>query len=802
MLFCCCVVISKLFFNISNNKTNGLRVDYETAKAQFDRSGWRIISSSELTSESYAMKDRGLIRTARQDSPSSKFDPIINRLSSDQLVGSNFSIKPNRSSKLIEWDDDELNDHDILQLKDNQVANLNEVNKEQSFRFGPKDLPTSYLDDSPRFSRDNNKKTSSANKFNRLIYHGQLKQNNTKKVIDGIELHIRTHKPLIISRRSFGPPTASTNTIISPRDPDLNQDGYSTTNKDPNWATPIQSQESSGLSSDWRPLVVISRSRRSGKTHKSQIDKRVSKNNETKASLAPNLPLDYKWKPITKEPINSMFDLNKMKPLKTSSSSIDKDFDANSVRSSSSSSIEEPFDDDFSLFNVPVPADKDRDQSKHGSGLKAQGQFNLERMSPSNGADKWTPVAETTTSQDLTASPSSVGSITTTPLPTTTTTTPGNSSESAQRSASDLNYIYSSQPVVQNNQAQGANSYYSNYVMQPSSQPPVADQPQLPIIDTTSGQAPEMIADRAPEVAAPAPPAPANDYGYSLPQTMASFQPAQPPPRQAPAYGSYEIGVPAASFHVPGPQQQFRQLPPAPSVRQLPTGSPPAQVVRQEHHYHYYNQQQPTATSERQVTFANNQQQPQTVIRELQPIMISQPIIQQTSSTTTPPLAQQIIREIVKEVPVPAMQLQPIQVQRVIVPPPVPVPIAPTHEVIEPPSSGYAAYAPAQRIIRQLSNSIPQVSIRMPALSQFRLQMPAVQLPVRAALNPAPVTRHTGSFVIPPMPRKTTTLLTETQVVPSHTTIMQTTQFTPATRTTVYTTDHQPAVSASSAYKR
>lgn len=196
-------------------------------------------------------------------------------------------------------------------------------------------------------------------------------------------------------------------------------------------------------------------------------------------------------------------------------------------------------------------------------------------------------------------------------------------------------------------------------------------------------------------------------------------------------------------------------------------------------------------------------------------MVLSQPIIQQAapapapSSTTTTTPAPQIIREIVREVP--SFANIP-QLQRLIVPqvPPIPLPILPPPPIPliqrDAPAaldtSGLVSlstgYAPAQRIMRHITNSIPSVSIRVP---QFRLSQSAtpssVSLPIRAVpvlpvRGLVPVTRHAGSYVIPSLPKQTTTYLTETQAMPSHTTILQTTQFTPASRTTVYTTDHQP----------
>lgn len=375
----------------------------------------------------------------------------------------------------------------------------------------------------------------------------------------------------------------------------------------------------------------------------------------------------------------------------------------------------------------------------------------------------------------------------------TTTTTPAppsNGTEAAQRSASDLTYIYSSQPQQQQAQSSGS-SYYSNYLVQPQ-QPQTVDAPQVaPIIDTTSGQTPEMVVDRTP-VNEPQAPQPQPQYDYSQAQSVASFQPAPAPSQRQPPtyYSNNNYAYDTSTYN--SAASAFRAQ--APVVRQLQ----PSPVVRQEHHYHYYNsQQQSTAPPERQLQ-QQQQQQPQ-VIRELQPIMISQ----SAASTTLAPAAQ-IIREIVREVPMQTVQpslvqMQPTRVvlqqppiQILMAPSPPPLPILPPIVRDTPAFDMYEP--PAKRLMRQLSNSMPQMAIRMP--SQFRVQVPAIQLPapLRAAATVgslAPVTRQTGSFIIPPMPKKTTTLLTETQAMPTHTTIMQTTQFTPATRTTVYTTDHQ-----------
>lgn len=345
-----------------------------------------------------------------------------------------------------------------------------------------------------------------------------------------------------------------------------------------------------------------------------------------------------------------------------------------------------------------------------------------------------------------------------------------NSSDLTQKSASDLNYIYSSQPVsVQSDSivarpTMGAG--YGQYQQVAPTSQPAADQPSITILDQNSGQVPEMISlDRVPDVPQPST-IPEMPYSYS--------------------YGSN-----------PQPQvdQPTRQL----SLTSAPVSRSSPQVIRQEHHHHYYEQ----PPLQRQAT-------PSPSFRELPPLVISQPIIQQTpapSPTSTTPAPPQIIREIYREVPAAQPVPAPVQVTRVVaIPAPPPIPIPP---VVVPSLPTPVVTSPARQIIRQISGGIPSVSMRLPHISQ--MAQIKLALPMRLATtssqptNTAPVTRQTGSFVIPPMPKKTTTYLTQTQAVPTHTTIMHTTQYTPATRTTVYTTEHQtePQLhSASSSYRR
>jgi len=538
------------------------------------------------------------------------------------------------------------------------------------------------------------------------------------------------------------------------------------------------------------------------------------------------------------------------------------------------SSIEEPFDDadeDLEGIEIGLEAEredslpdekrKDKPPTQRSETNKLVASNQVKRPSEEFEESKWTPLAKLSTNssgdESQTDSPRDLGESSTivavsslqqsgAPSSSGNTSLAGASNSSTeQRSASDLSYIYSSQPQQQVpisqlvNAAGPSTSYYSsNYAPSPQQQQPIQPSPlsppELTLIDTVSGQTPEMIVDRTPTVE-PA----STGGGYSQPVVAATFQPAPQPPSRQPYYGGYGGGG-NTGYESPQPQsvatvgsslggggygnsfyapaQQFRaQQQPQQTLRQQQQ----PQVVRQEHHYHYYNnnqQQQPQGQEQRQAVSQVSQApgvQP-TVIRELQPIMISQPVIQQ-QSTTAAPQTQTIIREIVKEVPV--QQVQTVQMPaRIVQISPQPTTIVQLAPSIQPPqlppiirdigpiendfpqqpTSNYANQVPAaQRLIRQLSSTLPQVALRMPQpVAPFRLQLPTMQLSsLRQQSNPAPVTRQTGSFIIPPVPKKTTTYMTETQAMPTHTTIMQTTQFTPATRTTVFTTDHQqPAV--------
>ena len=770
-----CIVLLQLLHPVLRSQSLQIETN-ALGPMRFEPTGWRIISARNQSQPSKQIED------------STK--PTVAEFSTNYFNSTSYN-RPNRAGRLVEWDDDELA-NDLVEPR-GQGSNLL---TEKQHLVEPR--PRIFIENSLAQARAQVSRAPSLAGKSKLIYHGQIKQKSgLRKMVDGIEFYIDTHKPLLISRRSFNAQRADQ---LSPRVDELaegpNQDGYSTTVK-PAAAKALlgpqsngpegpstspmmdkalstrppassQSQETSASSSDWRPIVIVSRGRRSGETQKN-IRSEPIESSSSKNDTFSRLSIDYKWKPITKEPVERpVFDLSKRSKsmrMEPTEESPPAKVEAG-LRRSLSSSVEEPFENE---------ADSDRVQPSGSRGsLRDRGE-----ASSSLSSDKWTPLETTTGSSALDLMPSSTAQ----PM-TTTSPSVAAANETAQRSASDLNYIYSSQPLVQStaNVPQASGSYYSNYVMPPS----VVGQPEgslQPLVDTSSGQTPEMVAERVPE----APPV-AGGGDYSVPPSVASFQPVQPPPGRVPVssyYGNsgYDYYAPQSSLQGQPQRQSFQQ----PQAQPARSQAPAQQVVRQEHHYHYYNQPA-TGSPDRQIASSQPQffQQPpaqQTVIRELQPIMISQPaIIQQASTTPTP----QIIREIVKELPV-----QPIQMQRIILPQPIPIPI-PTSPVRENFESPLGAYAPAQRIIRQLSSSMPQVAVKMPSISPLRLAMPSLQLPLRIGVsNPAPVTRQTGSFVIPPMPKKTTTFLTETQAMPSHTTIMQTTQFTPATRTTVYTTDHQ-----------
>lgn len=453
------------------------------------------------------------------------------------------------------------------------------------------------------------------------------------------------------------------------------------------------------------------------------------------------------------------------------------------------SDINEPFDDDGIIVSRSPRsrdfADTDHEREIMGSKFSFVSQKTDNRWLPIDGSNNFLTSNITNNNTELSPKPS------------------------------DINYVYSSQPITASQaewppvSRQPMTNGYSNYQI-PSLPPNSNDQPPVGIIDTTSGQTPELISlDRVPEVPnQPSPQAtllPDSGYDYytspyAQPQPQPQPQPqAQPIPQLdtgiQPSNSGYQVNQATVSF--PPTRQIVATSTP---LRQSP--QPSSQVLRQEHHYHYYQQQQP------------QQQQRQTsqapIVRDLPPLVISQPIIQQsapapapapTTSTTTPsPPPQQIIREVIKEVPV-----MPIQLSRVIQMPPAPSIPMPAPVMV--PSPAVMIQSPARQIIRQISNSMPTVSMRIPQIAPItQIRLP---LPIRLAAstsqpsNPAPVTRQTGSFITPPVPKKTTTYLTQTQAVPTHTTIMHSTQYTPATRTTVYTTEHHQepqSYSSSSAY--
>lgn len=371
----------------------------------------------------------------------------------------------------------------------------------------------------------------------------------------------------------------------------------------------------------------------------------------------------------------------------------------------SNAAIEEPFD---------VEYDKLTD---HSSDAKSVG-IGEKKSDGADGSSRWTPVVEVSSN--------------------------ASQSDPAQKSASDLSYVYSSQATMMqptdvggwtsaaSQQMIDARSsspgYAYSYQQQPAPQSQATvDQQGGSIVDSTSGALPEMIGDKG-----------LNPSGIDW-----ASQPTRATQEISGYYDNYSYDY----------SQPRAQLP----ARQ--TVSP----MRQENHYHhYYLQQQPPQQADRQAR------------REIQPLVISQPIIQQVPSQAP---QTQIIREVIKEVPV---QSPPV---------PVPMPIR------------FLVAVPAPKVNREIDYShsagrdagyatSSQRAIPGPVASQIaqpvRMQLPPLRL------QQAPVTRQTASYVIPPMPKKTTTYLTETQAVPTHTTIMHTTQFTPATKTTIFTTDHQP----------
>lgn len=849
------------------------------------RTKWKIITS---TRSPQTLED--LVLTHKKTLNESEFDTDnVNK----SLV---YSVKSSKSGKLIEWDDDDLNDADLLvfnPLRDNLLEEPNKSSVEIKFK-------NQFMNEENNNNLSNQKNGKNQNKVShtksRMIYHGQLKRNNTRvRIADNIELDINTHKPVAINRRSFNsapstigswsmPKSSSWLDLTTTRKP-INDALYleastpsvrvsdedkdvATTMKpsDKNsWNSLVQTNTQDASESNWRPIVVSSiRSRRSGRT---QISKTRNFSDLNLDKFGDNkLNMDYKWKPISKQSADRVIlDLSKeivrmplvdesMKQSTSSSSSI-RDRKKSRL---SMLKFEEPFDnlDDANLNNDDNDNDGVDYESRMRKSLKNHNEPTTVKPKDRDETIRWRPLETSTSSSDLSIeSTTTVESIAkesiTTAAPfslinrlNSTAATANNQShfnnsqgfESAQRSASDLNYIYSSQPAGAQPQAQpqvastqtSGSSYYSNYLVQPT----VVDQSSSlqpgPIIDTTSGQTPEMIADRTPEVSAPQ-----QDSYYSLPQTVGSaFQPALAPPSRAPStyYNSNNYAYDTSSYTSVANSFRSQPQPTQPPVRQAPAPTA-APIIRQEHHYHYYNQQAQSAPDRSQPSSSLQTvtQQP-TIIRELQPIMISQPIVQQqapTSTTPQPPtsLQTQIIREVVREVPIQSvspmqlptrviLQQQPVQITMAALPSPSP-PLSqqvpqPALPMILRDSSLDLYETPAKRLMRQITSNIPQVAIRMPNMpnmSQFRTQIPIIQMPQAQLVrdtnrNLASVTRQTGSFITPPMPKKTTTFMTETQAMPVHTTIMHTTQFTPATRTTVYTTDHQPLVnSASSGYR-
>ena len=703
----------------------------------------------------------------------------------------------------------------------------------------------------------------------RLIYHGRLaaasgwtgrSTSSIRRSDDGLEMRIDTHMPVVISRRSLANNWRAPGDKPAPREL-LETSAGSTTTEEPTATTTttvatiqkarrdaqLAQQESYSIS-NWRPIVGSPGSRQRRSEAKLRRLKQTKSNEQfyLDKKLA-SLELDHRWRPVG----SKMGETKEAEMVVASGKSKTKG--ELSSRAWRRASLEEPFED-------AAEQSDDRELEKEESLLGAGGQqLEASSLRVANGtsrsprsedgakrepqtsrANKWTPLVtpqfEASTPNSSLASPvpsdlveswanfarslraNARASNESLALAAPLSSNSSASNAGEQRSSSDLNYIYSSQPQVQSVAASppSSSSYYSNYLL-PASTPSAAPAPQLPpneltLVDTTSGQMPEMIADRAPSLDS----TPASVDGYSMPLVSATFQPAPQPPVRQPSYaystGGYEQQtqqqlplVASSNGNFYASAQSYRQQPSQPQRQQ----QLPPQVVKQEHHYHYYNANSPSLP-ERQATVASQAQQPAaqpTIIREIQPIMISQPVLQQQSTTQAPPPTQTIIREIVKELPavqqqVPARLVQMVQAP-VAQPPPVAVQLAP---VLREVSAAYESMealnrfqmAPtAQRIIRQLSNNLPQVNVRIPAsFNQLRLQVPALQLPfganrARQLPNAAPVTRQTGSFIIPPVPKKTTTYMTETQAMPTHTTIMQTTQFTPATRTTVYTTDHQ-----------
>lgn len=788
ILIYCFVFIIKL--------TNCLRFDTDKQQHQLNTTGWRTVNFEP--------------------------EPVVKK-NQRQEGGIRQEIK---SSKLIEWDDDELND----------LHHLKDVSSMVTFQnlHGVMTPKNDYYTLRPQNELASRK--TSGKKFSKLVYHGQVKRSGNVKIIDGIKLYINTHRPVTINRRVFSPeeriPRASVATMssigasnetkslplstvaeLAQEEPSALSSRWTETRSNAKLAKLDISDKHTAMQdakSSWRPIVVIPARNRRNSVTKQSTTKSFSGSNDklAKAKLARGL-VDFKWKPITSsvtsdehEPIKPKKIIDYVPTVSKASEPFEEPVvygkKVAEFHQTISSPFELPFEDDgLIVANKRTHLEEPSKQREPKS---------ANSFSTKSWDNRWTPVETTTLPVGSASSTEQV--TTTTPFPTLSapsSATVTNHSESAQKSASDVNYIYSSQPVSTNSQqdwsygssrqpTSSGNSYYSNYVMQP--QQAVVEQPVQPagaIIDTTSGQTPEMILDREPQPVQPA--------DYSMPQSIASFQPAQAPLNRPInlTYDSY--------YNQPARAQQPPYSPPQP-VRQAPTTVAPArELVRQEHHYHYYNSQQQQQQPERSSSNNNqpNREQPSQIIREIQPLLITQPVIQQPASTTTTstPAPAQIIREIIKEVPVQTMQIQPIQLPRIVLPQTMPISMSqPTREldpVYQNYNSGASGVPTAQRLIRQISSSIPSVSIRalpqIAGIPQIRLPIPTMQLPIKLATPMSTatgqVTRQTGSFVIPPMPKKTTTYLTETQEMPSHTTIMHTTQFTPATRTIVYTTDHQ-----------
>lgn len=903
-----CPLLVVCLFLLTATAAKCLKVD----TASLEKSGWKVVD----TWPPMAASQR---RQPTRDLSSRESYSLATAKSNSSTRG-----------KLIEWDDDDAGAHHEHHTSERtrplRNQSITSMHSSSTTTTAPSDrfnggLPRANLMNSlmdNRLERPSTGPQSKSNwwpdnlahqrknpKLNRLVFHSQLR-NDTRRVVDGIEYHIRTHNPVSINRLTSSKTTSRRpfesesehideiavhegddqedplTTVVPPAQPSRGARGSKTSPTVPSAGTEVVEQSSKGKrrdellhksvfsseigsSSDWRPITFVSRARRSGKSSVNRFDARPE---ETGTKMnGSSIKLDYSWKPLkTKLPITSFTDkLKSADWLSTTAATPYQRLTANKQSviygrktiaspyryEPSPDSLQGPFEDVDGVITMTradsedtraARSDESPDESQVESGRESV-KTSTKREGVQRGSkaqtesdNRWTPVETTTLSIETTTMPPPTTTTLLSNLPT------GNTNSSEQRSASDLNYIYSSQPVLTQQQTQSvpaslsssssSSSYYSNYLIQPSPAQqisPPSNEPQQPtatIVDTVSGQTPEMIDRDNPPASNPA------DYSMLPQPVVAQFQPQaarQPPVAHQYSYDNNAYGP------RPQQQQQPRQSNP----------TPPAQMIRQEHHYHYYNnnnqpqQPQRDLQDQRQQSFSNNQAPPsQTIMRELQPLVLSQPIIQQitppstTTTTTTTTPAPQIIREIVRELPFPQMP----NIQRLLIPqvPPIPLPlplVAPppvplvqreaTPPVFEPTPmvSISSAYAPAQRIIRQLSNSMPSVSIRVP---QLKLAPPApapVAIPLRAAaLMPtvttagsirglSPVTRHAGSYVIPSVPKQTTTYLTETQAMPTHTTIMQTTQYTPASRTTVYTTDHQTApqtlaATTSSAYAK